>query len=340
MHVPGATQAHRITRFLCVFGLTLSASPFAPGHAAETDQYLVWGVELEDSGPAVNAWLNDEFRDFLERVHLSERLHDSTAEELTIRFLRRRVFRVRPIADINELYNSGKLDRYPPDDVNFFEYQRMSIYRGPAFPYILFMARTIRVGDIYLGIDKLSHLFGYGRRYLKDYLRLESEGLSHDSIVENLVESGLKKEFRFTGGAVNGIVSLSDLEANYQGLRFALDMARGDDAVLQKRDGQWVQTRPIDIVPYMTPYMDESYYHSYYLAQRKEAVEQVLESEYRDRYEADAVQKRFDRYDEYEPSLNVRILNRFFDVDPGEPAAAQAREKTAGQTGGADAAGG
>lgn len=284
-------------------------------YAAETDQYLVWGVQLEDSTDEVNAWLNDTLRDFLERRNTQPRRGNESADEVAVAFMRH-VFSVRPLAHINELYNSSGLDEYPPrEEVNFIEYQRMSIYRGPAFPFVLFMARTIRLGDVYLGIDKLSHVFGFGRRYFVDYLNLEAQGLDEAGIVPRLIEQGMRREMWFTGRAINGVISPSDLEANYQGLLFALSLCRGADAVLTNRDGDWVQTRPLDILPFVTPHMDESYYENRYWAARKRQVLPVIDEEYSPLEDSPLVKARFAVYDTYEASFNVVYVESLMEED-------------------------
>ena len=286
------------------------------GHAAETDQYLVWGVELNDSADAVNAWLNVELETFLSEANSGGKSYDSS-DAVAIGFMRH-VFTVRPFAHINKLYDSGELDEFPPrNSVNFYEYQKMSIYRGPAFPFVLFMARTIRIGDVYLGIDKLSHFFGFGRRYFVDYLDLERRGLSEKEIERRLIENGLGRELWFTGRAINGVISPSDLEANYQGLRFALSVSRGPDPLLVRENGKWVQTRPIDIVPYITPYMDESYYHNSYWAARKRQVLPIIAAEYDGLEQSPIVRARFETYDSYTPSFNVQCVDELMqDGDP------------------------
>lgn len=278
--------------------------------AAETDQFLLWGVELEDSADHVNKWLNDELDSFLAGINSDRHHQNDSADQLAIAFLRH-VFSVRPFAHVNELYNSDRLDEYPPrEDVNFLEYQRMSVYRKPAFPFVLFMARTIRIGDVYLGLDKLSHLFGFGRRYFVDYLKLESKGLEHEPIVKRLIQQGMRRELWLTGRVINGVISRADLEANFQGLRFALSLCRGPHPVLAKREGAWTRTRPIDIRPYITPHMDESYYQNQYWAARKRQVLPVIATEYAPRADNPAVRARFSIYDTYTPSFNVRYVEK------------------------------
>jgi hypothetical protein len=218
------------------------------------------------------------------------------------------------------------LDEYPPrEDVNFLEYQRMSIYRGPAFPYVLFMARTVRIGDVYLGIDKLSHLFGFGRRYLVDYLKLEQDGLGEDAILKRLIQQGLWRERWFTGRAVNGVISPSDLEANYQGLLFAMSLSRGAEPILVNQCGTWVQMRDIDILPFITPHLDESYYRNRYWAARKRHVLRIIEHKYAPIEDSALVKARFAVYDQHAPSFNVVYVESLLSDEAGEAPALPAR---------------
>lgn len=126
---------------------------------------------------------------------------------------------------------SPEVDRFPGKSVSFFEYQRMSIFRDlTAFPFILPMARTVRIGDVYLGVDKIGHFFGFGRRYFQRYLRHRAEGMDGEAAMREVVRWGAVIESSFVGGLVDGIFSHADLEANFQGMLMAIDCCQGERA--------------------------------------------------------------------------------------------------------------
>ena len=52
---------------------------------------------------------------------------------------------------------------------------------------------TIRVGDVYLGVDKVGHMLGFGRRYFRSYLRLVKAGYSEEDAMERIVRWGITR---------------------------------------------------------------------------------------------------------------------------------------------------
>ncbi len=277
------------------FCLLLGAPWSWAARAAETDQFLVWDRDLRDSAPAFNSYFNRTIRTFLERANTRSRPFQSP-EELT-KALFAYLFEGLHASRVRNWVNtSPEVDRYPPENVSIWQYQRMSLYRAPSFPFVLPMGRTVRVGDVYFGSDKIGHLLGFGRRYLQRYLRHRAKGLSHEAAVRKVVSWGLTNELSFVGGVTDGIVSHADLEANYQGFRLAFDCCRGPAPYLVKRDGRWVLARPVDLREYITPDFDESYNTCHYMGQRWRNVAPLLKVRYRELRTNRRVQARFARY--------------------------------------------
>jgi hypothetical protein len=186
----------------------------------------------------------------------------------------------------------------------------MSIYSAKSFPFILPMARTIRIGDVYLGTDKLSHFFGFGRRYHKRYIRFREEGLSEESAMEKTVEWGMWCERYLVGNLTDGVYSYADLEANFQGMMMARAFCESPVPYLVVQGNRWLQARPIDIVPFVTPAFDESYNLSRYIGTRKHQVMRVLEAEVCPKTTLPVVKARFARYEQSEPSFSQRYIER------------------------------
>jgi len=264
-------------------------------HAAETDQFLVWDRDLVDSSPALNAYFNETIRGFLESANERSRPY-KTSEELTKGLFKHLFAGLHASRVRNWVNTSPDVDRYPPGDISIWQYQRMGLYRDLSFPFVLPMGRTVRVGDVYFGSDKIGHLLGFGRRYLQRFLRHRNRGSTHEEAVEKVVSWGLTNELSFVGGVTDGIVSHADLEANYQGFRLALDCCRGPSPYLARRDGRWVLTRPVDLRDYITPDFDESYNPSHYMGQRWRNVAPLLDVRYRELRTNDRIQARFARY--------------------------------------------
>ncbi len=279
--------------------------------AAETDQYLAWGVDLADSSAPINRFLNRRFEAKLERLARSGRarpceaipgrLYDDLFASIASSRLRR------------FLHESPEVDLYPPREVGYWDYRSRSVFRRIAFPGLLPMARTVRVGDVYLGTDKLSHMFGFGRRYHRRYQRLRRRDLPTQEALRQTVLWGLEIERNFVGGLTDGIVSLGDLEANFQGLRLAREMCEGEDPYLVRRGGGWRLARPIDLGDYVNPGFDESYYPNVYLSYRWRLVRPILLAEYCPRFAAGEVRRRWARYREIdELSFGRRVVAEYY----------------------------
>lgn len=277
----------------------------ATARGGETDQYMTWNVTLEDSSTALNSWLNDEAEAFLDRVNRRGRPPVDSAA-VTIDFYQY-LFQGLHASRIRRwLKNDEAVERYPGDELSDWAYQRASIFRRPAFPFILPMAQTVRIGEVYLGIDKIGHMFGFGRRYFQIYQRHRASGLSHDAAVERVLEWGVAHEASVVGRLVDGIFSRADLEANYQGFRLALALG-GENEPLFYREGKvWKIRGPLDIRDYITPDFDESFNTNDYAPWRARRVVPVFNALYGDA----TPPARFDRYRAgYQPSLSQRYVD-------------------------------
>jgi hypothetical protein len=309
--------------FLCALPAIMPSNVYA----SETDQYMVWGRELEDSAPELNEWMNTQLDEFMEIVQVDAKWQDAAAEDLTVGYYRY-MFRNLLYAKIRGFFrHSETIDAYPPREaVSTWQYQRSSVYRGRSFPYILPMARTIRVGDVYLGTDKISHMLGYGRRYLVQYLKFQKRGMSEAEAREKAIRWGLRRELSVVGRVVDGIASYGDAEANYQGMEMAIAMCQGDDPLFVRDDEGWKTVRRVNILDYITPDLDETYNNNHYWLLRKRFVLPRLEELYVDRLDDAEVQARFTIYRQWTPSLNMEIIDRYWAKKGRDPRKLQSVE--------------
>lgn len=281
-------------------------------HALETDQYLLWGTELEDSAGVINAFLNSEVVVFIEKANAHPGRY-ATAKKVALGYSRH-LFRNLLFARTKKwVRESEDVDRFPDYSVTANEYVKMSIYRDPAFPFYLRLGRTIRVGDVYFGIDKFGHFLGFGRRYFKNYLRLIEAGYSEEDAMERTIRWGITHEQDFVGLAIDGILSYADLEANFQGFQLLRDLSLGDNPNLINEGGQWRLRHTIDLREYVTPDFDESYNTNSYRGLRKRFVLQIYSEEYCAKASLPEVQSRFERYRRYMPSCSKRIIEAHLD---------------------------
>jgi hypothetical protein len=204
------------------------------------------------------------------------------------------------------------VDRYPDSSVSYFEYVRRSVYRRPAFPFMLPMSRTIRIGDVYLGIDKIDHFLCYARRYFQRYQRYIASGMSDADAQKRLVFWGLAQEKTLVGGLVDGIVSVGDLEANFQGFLLARDICGGANPYVTGENGHWKRVGTVDLRQYITPDFDESWTLCSFSGVRKKQIPEILRNEYADKRELPEVRARFERYRAYRPSVSKQCLSEYY----------------------------
>jgi hypothetical protein len=294
-------------------GALLLATAFAllaaaPLGALETDQYLAWDVELEDSATTVNAYINREIEATLAQLG-PKRSRAIPCEELPVR-LYRHLFRHLLFSRLRRfIATDPRIDRFPEHDVGYWKYLQMSVFRKPAFPFFLPMARTVRIGDVRFGTDKFGHLLGFGRRYYVRFRRASASGLSEDEAMRKVIRWGVRLEHVTVGGVVDGVVSYADLEANFQGLMLARNLCEADPPHLVLTEAGWELERPVDLREYVTPRFDESYNENRYTGWRWKKVRPILRQEYCDRYLSAPVQERLRRYQEVDrPNLVSLIL--------------------------------
>jgi len=300
-----------VKRF-CLVALLLQFSAAQLG-ALETDQYLVWGHQLEDSTDRLNEYMNGEIDAALKRVNRWY-LDEVTCEDLPGRIFSHLFPSLISSKFRRFMLTDPEIDRFPEDDVGYFEYLQESIFRRPAFPYFMPLGRTIRVNGVNLGVDKLAgHLLGFGRRYYSRYLDGRREGLSDKEAVRQAVIWGLRVEKVFVGGMIDGIFSHSDLEANYRGMLLARSFCHGESPRLELTAGGWVMVRPVDLRDYVGPKLDESYYNNHYTSWRWRRVKPVVVEEYCPLFGTAEVQKQIERYRRAErPSLSQQVVEEHF----------------------------
>lgn len=289
--------------------VTLALAGAPRGWAFETDQYLALEVELADSAAPVNAYLNRELTEFLDRP-AADRL---TCEQVPTRFYRH-LFRGLMASRFQKFLKSDPSIDLFPDDLSYREYKRRSVYRRPSFPYVMPLSPTIRIGEVRFGLDKFGHLFGFGRRYYKRFVRLRSGGLPVARAVEAVVRRGLYQELTIVGGLADGVFSYSDLEANFQGMELARHFCEGERPYISRSRGRWKVERRLDLRRYVTPSFDESYYNNHYPWPRWKKVRPILESEYCEPYFSSAVQARMERYRSIDrDNASKQLVHEYFE---------------------------
>ncbi len=270
-----------------------------PVHALETDQYFAWTRPLRDSTDAVNAKFNLEIARALQDLARKRGGAPSSCGEAAARIHHRLTFIIfQPI----ELWvlQSPLIDRAPARGAEDVLYPQKNLYRRHGlldFPVLMPISPTIDVDGVRIGTDKLSHFVSSGWRYRDKYLAARARGLSDAQAEHAALRKGVFEENTLLGKAASGVFSVSDMEANFGGMHFYLELCEGPNPLLVLENGAWRPGRPFDIRRYVTPEWDESYQTPIYAKGRWRKVLPVLKN-YCEFLTAPLVQERLKRYAE------------------------------------------
>jgi hypothetical protein len=269
----------------------------ADANALETDQYYTWGQPLRDATAALNAKMNLEITRALQATQVSSPAQPPACRAIA-RELRGRLHFVilQPI----EVWvtHSPLVPRLPatPKEELSFRRDNLNGNHGP-FDTGRWIpdSPTVEVNDVRFGTDKISHFFSSGWRYHQKYLAARKRGLSDSQASDAAVEWGVLEEHTVNGLLTDGVFSRGDLEANFAGMRFYLDLCDGPDPLLALDGNRWKVRRPFDWRDYVTPGWDESFHVSIYSASRWRKVRPRL-LDYCGRRSDPEVEERLSRY--------------------------------------------
>lgn len=229
-----ATQAVMLLALLvaCVFGAA------APASANETDQFLMpEDTSFVDLSHMMNIAHYRALREMVDHVNKQiERTNSPESREqyykpgYLARSLQARFgpgfFEMMDIEDalrssaVNNLDHQGKVVAHRSPQ---WVYMLAHLPIDPRNGVLLFQSSTIRVGGVYMGVDKWGHFHDLGNIYFQDYLKHRRAGKSHEEATEEIVEwfsRGPISETGLIGRFASGVESNADLAANYAGFRF------------------------------------------------------------------------------------------------------------------------
>ncbi len=229
--------------------------------ALETDQFYAWTRPLEDSGDPLNAKINAEFDAALAQVNADDAGRGFECKDVVSEIKSRYVLFIFQKIELWAARTS-LLHRIPSTPDEEFNYRKHWIYRDIAWFDLgrtVPPSPTIEVAGVRFGTDKLSHFFSEGYWYYRWYEGARADGRSRAEAEEVAVKRGIALETTVLGGFLSGVLSMGDLEANYQGLRFYTGLCEGDQPGLVKKASGWALREPFDLRPYVSPEWDESY---------------------------------------------------------------------------------
>jgi hypothetical protein len=274
--------------------LVLALSPGLD--AREVDNHMAWGVDLEDAGPAIDEYMRAKMREAIETDTVAERElppeDADTYEEVfewyascygTVERLLKDAYYSPTYQKIEEYIDAGDgLDIYPrrPDTKDDDERARLGQTPDNGYmtnreyieasivgssPFNVPMSRIVNVYGVYTGADKFGHFTSFGRRYLKQFVKLLEDGVPPEEAFDQVMEDGYSSEESVVGMMFTNVFSRGDLEANFQGMRFAWSLCRSESAVRLTFDGAAWGVENLDaftIRNYVNPNWDESYHNS------------------------------------------------------------------------------
>lgn len=256
-----------------------------PAFALETDQFIAAKVVIKDSADVFNNYFNQQIDKAIEKANSKnpEKIKCSeVAGDVMDNLVGGKYFSISKISKFAR--TSPNVDKFPDDSVSDREYMKQTFYSGtgallylsPAF------ARTININGIYMGTDKLGHFSLLGRNYYHNYLTLLKNGMTKEEALEKAILKGLKTEKGLLGYGIGGVLSFGDLEANYEGLKFAIDLCDGENPYIVMKKNRFEKNinNSFDMKTYFNPRMDESYLFSFWRPWMYKKISAKLSQEY------------------------------------------------------------
>lgn len=236
--------------------------------AGETDQHYTWRRPLAESAPAYNAYLNQHFTEQLRGVSRWPWAESLRCRDVALDLVDGLLWKEYRFF-IRSQRGDGLIWAPYSTTERATEYRRYGLYRyappwSPAFA-IIPLDSTVRLGDVYVGTDKIAHFFPNGVRYYKRYHEVLDAGGSEAEAYEAAIQLGIEQELGIFGLDF-GTFSYADLEANDAGLQWFLALCDAEEPQLffDEEASAWRLREAFDITEWVSPCWDESYYPNYY----------------------------------------------------------------------------
>jgi len=238
----------------------------ARGFAFETDQFTVPPKPLVDLGAEFQAEVARSVQRACDRVNEHYRDHLARAAKARFRFVRESEEKgaadcLREVEIVEAVFNATVRGGYPQCQMELWaragEFARQparfevsagrSVYDTIHRPITVFyLSPTINLHAVYLGTDKLGHLFEQGYEYWEVFTAEMARGGSEAAAYRKAVKLGIDQENGFYGTAIDSVYSNGDMAANYAGLKFYLNLTRPmvingvrREPIVVLRDNEW-----------------------------------------------------------------------------------------------------
>ena len=292
-------------------------------NAGEVDPFLAWKVSLKDASIIINQYFNRKITKTLNELPDNCSCETAAGEIL-------KNFGVVLNSQLEKwIKSNNKIEKFPNKKYENNELLKKSIYWKDSNPTVeksqliglkMMLDEIININGVYIGVDKITHFTGSGFIYYKRYLYSLKKGFSNKIAMEKAIDLGIIGEKNILGRYASGVFSFADLEANFQGLLFGIELCNSAQPLLIKKNKQWVLIEPFNIKKYVNPYWNESYNPSYYyegknltLFPKSITVLSNL-SKNCETYNSALIQNRFNKYQNTSTSsFSIEYLNKLVD---------------------------
>lgn len=262
-------MSHRIARLSrrrTLAGVAWVALMAATAHAGETDQHYSWLRPVRDSTVSFNERVNAHFDSELRGINRNPFRRGGECRDIA-HDMADGLFWTEYRFFIKASPGSG-LSYAPRSSTEWLdEYGRKGLYRfAPPWSLafkVIPLDTTVRLGDVYLGTDKIAHFFPNGWRYYVELHKALDAGQSEAEAFETVLNFGVEQELGWFGMDY-GTFSYADLESNWAGLKWFRALCDDDDPLLVATDDGWRLRERFDIAEWVNPCWDESFYGNAY----------------------------------------------------------------------------
>ena len=288
-------------------------------NAGEVDPYLAWKISLKDASTIINQYFNRKIAKTLNQLPNNCSCETASAEIL-------KNFGVVLNSPLEKwIKSNNQIEKFPNKNSENDKLLKESIYwknsnssveKSQMISLKMMLDEIININGVYIGVDKITHFTGSGFIYYKRYLSALKKGSPHKIAMEKAIDIGVMGEKNILGRYASGVFSFADLEANFQGLLFGIDLCNSAQPLIIIKNQRWVLSKSFNIKNYVNPYWNESYNPSYYyegknltLFPKSITVLSNLPKNCKT-YNSDLIQDRFSKYQNTsKPSFSTKYLN-------------------------------
>ena len=238
---------------------------FSLGFTKETDQFTDRFENmqmLKDSTPILDKWFNQrllaaqkKFKPQMTEGEKFEIVQKQYVGQMSPAFQ-------TPIYSWMELsINRFKIAEYKPKNRGIYQDTNL---KDVGWVGVLGITPTIKVNSVLIGKDKLGHFICQGLQYYREYVRQIKNGATDEEAKQKVLELGHELEMTSQGLTTDGVYSVADLAANWQGFTFWKNLFSGDNSYFLLIDGQHRLTRKFSLKDYVTHDFDEALNPSFF----------------------------------------------------------------------------